>query len=50
MSLSRDPASEMDFLGSIGAKNGSSELTPCAYRLAFHGRVLTLCALRSAIF
>ncbi len=45
---------EMKFLESIDARDGSSELTPHAYRLAFHGRVLTLCpllyALHSAFF
>jgi hypothetical protein len=36
---------EMKFLGSIDARDGSSELTPHACRLGFHGRVLTLCCM-----
>jgi len=51
---------EMKFLGSIDARDGSSELTPYAYRLTIYGNILTLCSMftrrslgvgrRSAIF
>jgi hypothetical protein len=43
-------ASEMKFLVSIGAKNGSSELTPHALQFTAVNLRYALCALRSAIF
>jgi hypothetical protein len=43
-------ASEMEFLGSIGARNGSSELTPYALRFTVISYRYALCAMRPAIF
>ncbi len=43
-----ETASKMEFLGSIGARDGSSELTPCASRLTIEGLRYALCALRYA--
>ena len=40
---------EMKFLGSIDARDGSSELTPCASRLTIYDKEFTLCSMRSAL-
>jgi hypothetical protein len=36
----------MEFSGSIGARDGSSELTPCALRFTIKNLRFALCALR----
>jgi hypothetical protein len=40
---------EMEFLGSIDARDGSSELTPYASRLTPCDREVPLCSMRSAL-